>query len=554
MYMRKIIPAIAITICSAFISNILIAQQQLKSTKLIKDNDIEELYQVIPTTKGYLGLGLKGENALDKKLWLMSMDEKMQMIRSEVLANDNLSTPFKFIQLQNGNTLILAQHETEKGKQSILFCLSNEAKIIWAKSFNMEGNVLFLDMSLTNKNEIIFTGKEFLRGNLSNDNDKLVIMKTNLDGSIFWQKKLDLGRCEINPKNILVDNNQNIVLNGTIIEANDGKVYDTKWFALKMNADGRILHKTFINDFANYNYAKNMIAYNGGYLTVVNNKNYFGEAAIIELTNDLSIKKSFTFDGSPMIFSGIETSGDNIIVAGVFSNTVNDYSPGYILYNPENGTIKAKSSTNLFKHFFITNILNLPKNQFMLSGIGYNENEASDVYMLPFTSDGNSACNLNSYDLNKTSLSLTASQNQIIKEENCKINSEKLEFVASSTGYNMVDICTAPDDYVVNPENNTNWNAWKNNNREAFTIKAPENWLEASPNPSHDKVTVSYKGLSGTDALRITVLSSDGKIIYSEVIKNQDVFDVDISQYPIGNYFFNLYDGRETKVVKVIKE
>ncbi len=155
-----------------------------------------------------------------------------------------------------------------------------------------------------------------------------------------------------------------------------------------------------------------MIAYNGGYLSVVNNKNYFGEAAIIELTNDLSIKKSFTFDGSPMIFSGIEISGDNIIVAGVFSNTVNDYSPGYILYNPENGTIKAKSSTNLFKHFFITNVLNLPKNQFMLSGSGYNENEASDVYMLPFTSDGNSACNLNSYDLNKTSLSLTAFQNQ----------------------------------------------------------------------------------------------------------------------------------------------
>jgi hypothetical protein len=331
--------------------------------------------------------------------------------------------------------------------------------------------------------------------------------------------------------------------------------YNKKWFAIKMNPTSKDIKQLTINGFANYNFASNLIAYNGGYVTVINSNDYFGEPAIVELSNDLSIKNSFTFEGSPMLLSGLTYTDNKLIIAGVFSNTFHDYSPGYIMYDVKNNKTIAKSSPSLFKHFFITNVLNLPNNQFMLSGIGYNENEASDVYMLPFTSDGNSACNLNSYQMNKKMLDLNSEVKNVSSGiETAYVITQSLDLVKSESGYEIADICTAPDDYIIDPQQNKSWSEWKNNNKSSFEILAPKEWLEVAPNPAHDKVTITYKGMARTDVLRLSILASNGKMIYSEIIKNQDIFDVDITSFAAGTYFFNLYDGQETQVKKVVKD
>ncbi|MBK8685089.1 MAG: hypothetical protein IPN26_08845 [Bacteroidetes bacterium] len=62
-------------------------------------------------------------------------------------------------------------------------------------------------------------------------------------------------------------------------------------------------------------------------------------------------------------------------------------------------SVTAKSSLSLFKHFFITQISSLPDAQFMLSGIGYAGDEASDIYLMPFTQNGESACQLNAHEI-----------------------------------------------------------------------------------------------------------------------------------------------------------
>lgn len=543
-------------LCTNFFA---VAQQQLKSTKLLKDTGIDELYQVSHTSDGFVCIGMKGDDALNKKLWLLKLDEKMQVVKSEILANQTLSDPFKVLHLGNGNTLILAQLDDNNVKKSILFSLDKSSSIRWAKSFDMGANTHFFDMVLDDKNEIVFVGKQYMKGMLVNDKDQLVVMKTTIEGFVQWTSIIDMGQCELNPKNIFVDNQHQIVINGTKTELpdknNNEKAYNKKWFAIKMNAESKEVIQLVINGFANYNFASNLIAYNGGYLVAINSNDYFGEPAIVELSNDLNVKNSFTFDGATMLLSGLTYVDNKIIVAGVFSNTFHDYSPGYIMHDVRNNTTIAKSSPSLFKHFFITNVLNLPSNQFMLSGIGYNENEASDVYMLPFTSDGNSACNLNTYQMNKKTLDLKSEIIPVISNiETAYVITQTLDLVKSESGYEMADICTAPDDYIIDPNKNKSWSDWKGNNKSSFEILAPKEWLDVNPNPAHDKVTVTYKGMAKTDALRLTILSSNSKIIYSEIIRNQDIFDVDITSFATGTYFFNLYDGQETQVKKVVKD
>ncbi|MBP9084408.1 MAG: T9SS type A sorting domain-containing protein, partial [Bacteroidia bacterium] len=65
---------------------------------------------------------------------------------------------------------------------------------------------------------------------------------------------------------------------------------------------------------------------------------------------------------------------------------------------------------------------------------------------------------------------------------------------------------------------------------------------------------VTYSGMSGTDVLQLTVFDGQSKMVHRSIIRNQDIFEVDIRGYAKGIYYFIVYDGRETKTVKVIKE
>ena len=65
---------------------------------------------------------------------------------------------------------------------------------------------------------------------------------------------------------------------------------------------------------------------------------------------------------------------------------------------------QAKTDKSLFKHFFITNMTDLDEGHFMLNGIGYEQGKASDIYFLPFTTSGQSSCDLKSYDVSNTAL------------------------------------------------------------------------------------------------------------------------------------------------------
>lgn len=543
-----------IILMSLVLSGNLFAQEKLRSTKLIKDSGIEELYQIAHTADGFIGIGLKGNDALQKKLWMIKFDEKMQITRSEILSNQALTDPFKILTLQNGNFLILAQLDEPANKKSILFCIDKKSNIVWAKSLEQNGNIQLLDMCLSGNNEIVFVGKEYLKGQLSKESDRLIVMKTNMDCRILWQQCLDLGHSEINPKNIFADNQNNIILNGTITLVDNIKSYSKNWFAIKLNTDGKVGNSVMAKEFANYTYANNIIPYEGGYLAAINNNNYFGYPALVELSSDLKVKNTYSLEGSPMLISGITMHEDKLIIAGVFSNTFNDYSPGYTLLDMQKNITISKSSPTLFKHFFITNILDLPEDQFMLSGIGYNEEEASDVYMMPFTSEGKSACNLNTHAVHKRQIELKTAEMTIAKTRYENIVVKNIDLIKSATGYEIADICTAPDDYIVDPSENNSWAKWKKNNKESFTIKVPVDWLEVVPNPAHDKVTVTYKGMNKTDALRLTIISAEGKMVMNEIIRNQVIFDIDISMLANGTYFFNLFDGRETQVKKVVKQ
>ncbi|QLH46959.1 MAG: hypothetical protein HWD58_15820 [Bacteroidota bacterium] len=44
-----------------------------------------------------------------------------------------------------------------------------------------------------------------------------------------------------------------------------------------------------------------------------------------------------------------------------------------------------------------------------------------------------------------------------------------------------------------------------------------------SPNPTAGKVTVTYRGMSGTDILQLKILNAESKVIYHESIRNQDI-------------------------------
>ncbi|QLH46956.1 MAG: hypothetical protein HWD58_15805 [Bacteroidota bacterium] len=102
---------------------------------MIRAEGIEELYQIQTNEAGYLTVGMKGDDALSKNLWLNQMDVNMQMQRAVVAKKLQLSDPFHVLDLANGEFLVLAQQEVKGFKQSVLFRVNSKFEVIWAKSF-----------------------------------------------------------------------------------------------------------------------------------------------------------------------------------------------------------------------------------------------------------------------------------------------------------------------------------------------------------------------------------------------------------------------------------
>lgn len=532
------------------------AQQKLKSTKLIRAEGIEELYQIQTNEAGYLTVGMKGDDALSKNLLLNQMDVNMQMQRAVVAKKLQLSDPFHVLDLANGEFLVLAQQEVKGFKQSVLFRVNSKFEVIWAKSFSLQREGLELtDLVAGSQQEIYLIGKSMLTGSLAYDQESLFLLRLNTDGQIFWQKAFSFGHTAIHPKQVLFHNGK-LLITGHLIqpEENNTKSYSTKWFALQYKLQDESTQSISIPGKAYYGHAQGTIVTDNGYISLLNDANYFGQTVLLSMNDALEITGSQELLGTPMLCSGLMQQGEQLLIGSVFSNSFKDYSPGYILYHPGTQHVLAKSSPTLFRHFFVSSLLALPDEQFMVSGIGYQPEEASDVYLLPFNAKGESACNLNTQQVGIRSASLTTAGPLAVQEIKSLLQVKSCELQFEEVRIESSDICTAPDDYTIDPEKNKSWAEWHKNNQKAFTIEAPQDWLQVSPNPTAGKVTVTYRGMSGTDILQLKILNAESKVIYHESIRNQDIFEIDLKAYPAGIYYFNMFDGRESQVVKVIKE
>ena len=532
------------------------AQQKLRSTKLIRAEGIEELYQIQTNASGYLTLGMKGNHALDKNLWLNQMDANMQMQRAVVAKRLQLSDPFHILELANGEFLVLAQQETKGIKQSVLFRVNSKFEVIWAKNFSLQREGLELtDMVMGSQQEVYVIGKSLLSESLAYDQESLFLIRLNQDGQILWQKAFSFGQTEIHPKQVLFHNG-NLLITGHIIQPQDNntKVYVTKWFALQYKLQDESLQSMTVPGKAYYGHAKGTIVTENGYMSLLNDANYFGQTVLLSMNDAMQITASHELQGTPMLCSGLMQHGGQFLIGSVFSNSFNDYSPGYILYQPGTHQVLAKSSPTLFRHFFVSSLLPLPDEQFMVSGIGYQPDEASDVYLLPFNAKGESACNLNSQQVVIRLAPLSSGGPLAVQEIKSPLQIKTCELQFEEVRVESNDICTAPDDYTIDPEKNKSWAEWHQNNQKAFTIEAPKDWLQVSPNPTSGKVTVTYRGMSGTDVLQLKILNAESKVIYNESIRNQDIFEIDLKGFANGIYYFNMFDGRESQVVKVIKQ
>ena len=546
---------ILLVLCSAVLNGIQ-AQQKLRSTKLLKDQGIEELFQITPSETGFLALGMKGTEAGNRQLWLIEMDAKMQVTKSSIAHSTSLNHPFKTVRLPSGKTILLAQDESNSASGSVLLAFNKKSDIEWSRTLFQNESVEFCDLTTNLQGELFLLGKQKMKSSLAYDRDYLLLVKMSAQGQVVWQRKLDLGHLEINPRQLILDQDGNLTVSMNLISpvTEDKKIYKKYWSLCQFNESGRLLNQFQIQNFAYYGQANGIILEDGKYYAVLNDVAYFGKSLLLILDQRLNVQDQFEIEGSPVLCSGIMKQGHSIILGSVFSNTVQDYAPGYMKIDLSDMSVTAKSSPSLFKHFFITQISSLPDAQFMLSGIGYAGDEASDIYLMPFTQNGESACQLNAHEIRLKRNTLPGEEmlSVFVKPASLKSSNHLLQM--SPAAYDLSDICTAPDDYVIHPDQNINWSQWEQNNKKAFTIEAPLDWLSVSPNPASDKVTVTYSGMSGTDVLQLTVFDGQSKMVHRSIIRNQDIFEVDIRGYAKGIYYFIVYDGRETKTVKVIKE
>jgi len=193
------------------------AQENLKSSKILYDKGLEEIYDVQEYNGGYIALGHKGDAATTKKLWLIKFDKNLNVLGSKVVYNQELVSPFQLQPLANGNVLVLAQDVSKKLQSSIVFCLHPEGALSWSKRFASKGNVELSDI-VVNKQDVYLYGANKHILNEYPNNDKALLIKMDVSGNEKWQKEIAMGSVELRTKQLLLDKNNHLLLTGTLTD------------------------------------------------------------------------------------------------------------------------------------------------------------------------------------------------------------------------------------------------------------------------------------------------------------------------------------------------
>jgi len=586
------------------LSSNIFAQESLKSTKIIYDNGLDEVYKLEKVHDGYIAIGSKGAEATTKKLWLLKLNEKLELQSSKIIYSEQLESPFELLPLMNGNLLVLGQREQKELRSTVALCISSKTDILWAKNFGAMQHVEFSQAVQKQANEIILFGTE---KHLLNEGafDKLALLHLNMNGGILDSKQIYMGSVELDAKEIQVNAAGNLLLLGNLVdldgievaklesnpvepvtaadtvyvELENGDIemriieggeayrnyvdainaarkkqsasYAKASFMIEISSKGKILHHRNFKDMQNFSFSSMVNVTDDGYILLLNPKDYFGDGLVVQLNKDLSVKQSKSFEGSPLLLSGLKKLDNKYVIAATFSNALGAYSPGFILLDADLEILSSKASKSLFSSFFITNISNEGQ-EFIFSGIGYEEGQASDIYFMPFTSSGKSACPLDEYQF-----SLKTQELKFLEMVEPRLTSKGLW--SSDLSYAMKtddkstesNICTTPDDFAIDKEDNRSWQAWQNNNKDAFSIKIPENWLEIYPNPTKGLLTVEYSGMENEDGLFLTLMDVQGRIVLQRHIVNQDKFTINLSDFSSGIYNLKVFDGRKELIRRI---
>lgn len=736
------------------------AQENLKSSKILYAKGLEEIYDVQAYNGGYIALGHKGEEATNKKLWLIKFDKDLNVIGSKVIYNQELVSPFRLQKLRNGNVLVLAQDASKKIQSSILFCLHPEGAISWSKEFSSAVNVELSDMLVTKDQSVYLYGAKKHIINEQPNTDQAILIKIDQKGQQLWQKEIDMGVSELRTKQLILTSDNNLLLTGTLTDVtsiateapiqrtikpnkffktgklatadtiyiedpisgelemrivdnstiyeatkresikdfvdaisekqtelvtnkteqgNDrlnntirniievlesdtsemmnpesgefemviserevvlketrksemkdriealgmayadiikknkfsttksnkssnevnidtiyvedpitGRVTMTivenargntnfdrstintsltkarektneiiNYYALKVSLDGEVKHKVAINRYADYSFSNAVVENKKGYLFLLQSANYFGDGLLLQTDRNLKTLSTKTLTGSPILFSGLFKQKKNYVIGGVYSNSLKDYSPGFVLLNKKLEVLQSKSSKSLFSHFFISNIASMQDNSFMMSGIGYEHNQASDIYILPYSEDGQSACELESYEMKMKVVNEVTPFELItnVHSNNVVLITDAQFALADDNKFTSGNICTTPDENPVDNKENGSWNQWSNKNADAFSMKIPSDWIKVSPNPSRGEFTVQYDGMQNEGGLKVYVTDMNGRIVHAEYFQNQDVFKLNLRKLGSGVYNLRIDDGfkSQTKKLTLVK-
>jgi Secretion system C-terminal sorting domain len=529
------------------------------STKILKGIGFAEVHQIIHNKNGYFIIGSQGDDVMHKKLWLVQLDEKMKLLSSEIVHNFDITTPIQTAQLANGNRVILAQEKLNDNmdEQSVLFYLDANNSVFKTSLFTNNQHIHYTAIATSNQ-KIVLAGKVTHDANNPFTNDAFALAALNNTGEMLWQYQTECEFMHINITDVLLDNVGNITCAGSAVATQLHPLQDNAkdplqnyWLGIQCNAKGILQNKSLLPGYANYNTAASILATNNNYIAVLNNKKYFGEATYVQFDKHLNIENTYQITGSPAIISGIMQSNDKIILGALFSNDVNNYSPGFIQIDKATNTTQSKASATLFDFFFINAISSNANDGFSISGTGYNNHEFSDAYIYPFNKNGEGICDYVNKEIELKKIRLRESTLQTRLASNTNIMVVSANAVIEKGSVQCSSICNTPDDLIV-PENK-NWSAWQKNNAEVFTFKVPTKWLNVYPNPTANIVKVDYLA-ARSDALMVTIFNQFGSIVFRQFIKNQDKFEIDITTFSVGKYYIKVNDGFGEAVEVIIKE
>lgn len=590
------------------LSQICFAQEKIRSSKIIYDQGLEEIFTFQKTNDGFIALGEKGDAAETKKLWWMKFNTKMELQSSKMIGNAHLTSPYKLLHLSNGSDLILAQNEQDFNSYPVLICVNSFGELLWSKEIKGERNFYINDMQLSDNGIILCGNATGLH--TQEKGDKVVIIKMDILGNTLWQNEYDLGNVELNSRQLLIGNRGELFIAGSYLDLNtivatnisdqtktridykmkikklaaqklgqdtifveDPLTGDLKtivivetpddiekvntvkpnsvksekgFFMLQLSTNGNYIRHKMIKDYVPYSSANNVVKSDDGFVAVLNNENYFGDGILITLNEDLLIQSSKSIEGSPIIFSGICKQNNQYIVGAIFSNDLENYAPGFVIMDNNFNIQSAKSDKSFFRHFFINEINLVDEDNFVLCGTGYEGGKGSDIYILPFTKSGASACesvNYNLYWKNET-CTISALQKEVVSATFNSLQWTNIQLSAiEHNSFNSGDICAAPEDPVYQAEQNKTWTQWKGNNKDAFTMKIPADWLQISPNPSSGNLKITYMGMQNEQGLFYKIIDPMGRVVRQQGITNQDEFMLDLSNLPNGIYNILLSDG-----------